>query len=128
MNNTGETKKKILVLLGRPRKKGNSTTLAMEIAEGAESEGAEVETLYINGMNIRACQACWTCQEEKSAGCPIDDDMQIIYPKLAEADCWVIASPVHWFNMSTQTKLWLDRCFALQKYGKNPFKKRSPLP
>ena len=50
--------------------------------------------------------------------------MQTIYPKLIEADSWVIASPVHWFNMSTQTKLWLDRCFALQKYGENPFRKK----
>lgn len=124
MNNDNETKKKVLVLLGSPRKKGNSTILAEEIAKGAESVGALVETLYINGMNIKACQGCWTCQGEESKGCPIDDDMQTIYPKLIEADSWVIASPVHWFNMSTQTKLWLDRCFALQKYGENPFRKK----
>ena len=55
-----ETKKKVLVLLGSPRKKGNSTILAQEIAKGAESIGAMVETLYINGMDIKACQACWT--------------------------------------------------------------------
>jgi len=119
-----ETKKKVLVLLGSPRKKGNSTILAQEIAKGAESVGARVETLYINGMAIKACQACWTCQKEDSKGCAIDDDMQAIYPKLVESDSWVIASPVHWFNMSTQTKLWLDRCFALQKYGENPFRKK----
>jgi multimeric flavodoxin WrbA len=34
--------KKILVLLGSPRKKGNSTTLAKQIVKGAESAGAEV--------------------------------------------------------------------------------------
>lgn len=124
MNNDNETKKKVLVLLGSPRKKGNSTILAREIAKGAESVGAVVETLYTNGMDIKPCQACWTCQEEGSKGCPIDDDMQAIYPKLIEADSWVIASPVHWFNMSTQTKLWLDRCFALQRYGENPFRKK----
>ncbi len=124
MNHDHETKKKVLVLLGSPRKKGNSTILAQEIAKGAESVGAAVETLYINGMAIKACQACWVCQKEESKGCAIDDDMQTIYPKLVEADAWVIASPVHWFNMSTQTKLWLDRCFALSKYGENPFPKK----
>ena len=61
---SNETTKKILVLLGSPRKKGNSTTLAREIAKGSESVGARVETLYINGMDIKACQACWTCQRE----------------------------------------------------------------
>ena len=50
--------------------------------------------------------------------------MQAIYHKLIEADSWVIASPVHWFNMSTQTKLWLDRCFALLKYGENLSRKK----
>ena len=119
-----KAKKKVLVLLGSPRKTGNTAILAQEIAAGAESVGAVVETLYINGMDIKACQACWTCQKEDSKGCPIDDDMQTIYHKLSEADSWVIASPVHWFNMSTQTKLWLDRCFALQKYGENPFRKK----
>jgi len=124
MQEDGETKIKVLVLLGSPRKNGNSTILAREIAKGAESAGAAVEILYINGMNIKPCQGCWTCQKKESKGCAIDDDMQTIYPKLIGADAWVIASPVHWFNMSTQTKLWLDRCFALEKYGENPFQKR----
>jgi multimeric flavodoxin WrbA len=47
--------------------------------------------------------------------------MQSIYPKLVESDTWVIASPVYWFNMSAQTKLFMDRCFALVAYGGNPF-------
>ena len=120
----GKKRKKVLVLLGSPRKKGNSAILAGEIIKGAESAGAEVETLLINKLDITPCQACWACQKKDAKGCVIDDDMQTIYPKLAEADAWVIASPVHWFSMSTQTKLWLDRCFALATYGENPFRKK----
>lgn len=119
-----DKKQKVLILLGSPRKKGNSAALAREIAEGATSGGAEVESLFIQEMDIKACQACWTCQKSDSKGCAIKDDMQDIFPKLIEADAWVITTPVHWFNMSTQTKLWLDRCFALAKYGKDPFKKK----
>lgn len=47
--------------------------------------------------------------------------MQLIYKKLLEADAWVIAGPVYWFNMSAQTKLWMDRCFALPAYAEDPF-------
>ncbi|HEJ84144.1 MAG TPA: flavodoxin family protein, partial [Desulfobacteraceae bacterium] len=47
MQNDGEKRTKVLVLLGSPRKNGNSTLLAREIAKGAESAGADVETLYI---------------------------------------------------------------------------------
>jgi len=123
MTNRSE-RKKVLILLGSPRKKGNSAILAQEIAKGAEAEGAEVESLYIHGMDIKPCQACWVCQNPDTEGCAIKDDMQTVFPKLIEADSWVIATPVHWFNMSTQTKLWMDRCFALAKYGENPFRKK----
>ncbi|MCP4670971.1 MAG: flavodoxin family protein [Desulfobacula sp.] len=119
-----KNQQKVLVLLGSPRKNGNSAILAREIAVGAESAGAVVESLFIQRMDIKACQACWSCQKPDSKGCAIKDDMQKIFPKLIEADSWVIATPVHWFNMSTQTKLWLDRCFALSKYGDNPFNKK----
>lgn len=103
----------ILVLLGSPRKKGNSAALAEQIKKGAESMGAKVEKIYLNGMNIKPCQACYSCRKEDSKGCAVDDDMQTIYPKLMKSGVWVIASPVYWFTMSAQTKIFLDRCFAL---------------
>jgi multimeric flavodoxin WrbA len=39
--------------------------------------------------------------------------MQAVYPKLWEADALVIASPIYWFTVSAQTKLFMDRCYAL---------------
>jgi len=105
--------KKILVLLGSPRKKGNSTTLAQKIIAGAQSAGATVETIYLHGQDIAPCHACYGCLKPDNDSCVIDDDMQPIYPKLIEADAWVIASPVYWFTMSAQTKLFMDRCFSL---------------
>lgn len=79
--------------------------MAKEIEKGAEAAGAEVESVYIHGMAIKPCHACWVCQKPDSKGCAIKDDMQDLFPKLAEADAWVVATPIHWFNMSTQTKL-----------------------
>jgi multimeric flavodoxin WrbA len=119
---TGTKKvKKVLVLLGSPRKKGNSAMLAQQISEGAESAGAVVDTVYLHGMKISPCQSCYACQKRDSKGCAIDDDMQLIYPKLVENDAWVIATPVYWFTMSAQTKLFMDRCFALPAYEKDAF-------
>ncbi len=113
--------KRVLVLLGSPRKKGNSSILAEQIIQGAESAGAKVETIFLHGMKIAPCQSCYTCQKRDSKGCAIDDDMQAIYQKLIENEAWVIASPVYWFNMSAQTKLFMDRCFALPAYKKDAF-------
>jgi multimeric flavodoxin WrbA len=109
----GENQKHVVVLLGSPRKKGNSTVLAKKIIEGVESVGAKVETVYLNGLNIKPCQGCYAFKKQNSTGCAVDDDMQSLYPKLIESDAWIIASPVYWFNMSAQTKIFMDRCFAL---------------
>jgi multimeric flavodoxin WrbA len=113
--------KKVLVLLGSPRRKGNSSTLASHIAQGAESAGAEVETVFLQGLKISPCRGCDTCKKDDTQGCAIKDDMQAIYPKLIGANAWVIASPVYWFTMSAQTKIFMDRCYALTAYAKNPF-------
>jgi len=113
--------RKILVLFSSPRKKGNSAALANQIIKGAKSEGANVETVFLNAMNISPCQACYACRKKDSKGCAIDDDMQSIYPKLVEFDTWVIASPVYWFTMAAQAKLFMDRCFAMLAYANNPF-------
>jgi len=41
---------KVLVLLGSPRKNGNSAALAYMIARGAESAGAQVERAACGGI------------------------------------------------------------------------------
>ncbi len=113
--------KRVLVILGSPRKNGNSSTLAAQISKGAKSAGAEVETVFLHALKINPCQGCNACQKRGAKGCAINDDMQKIYPKLVEADAWVIASPVYWFTMSAQTKTFMDRCYALLAYAKHPF-------
>jgi multimeric flavodoxin WrbA len=113
--------KQVLVLLGSPRKKGNSAILADRISKGAKAAGARVETVFLHGLKIAPCNSCYSCQKENSKGCAIKDAMQDLYPKLLAADAWVIASPVYWFTMSAQMKIFMDRCFALLAYGQDAF-------
>lgn len=103
---------KVLVLLGSPRKNGNSATLARAVAEGAQQAGAQVEMINLNTQKISPCQACQGCRKEDSQGCVVKDGMQELYPKILEADALVIASPVYWFTVSAQTKLFMDRWYA----------------
>jgi len=104
--------KNILILKGSPREKGNSSVLADQVAAGAKSTGAKVESIYLHGLDIRACDACDLC--EQGNGCVINDDMQGLYPKIEAADAIVFASPVYWFTFSAQMKLCIDRCYAYQ--------------
>ena len=106
--------RQVLVLNGSPRKNGNSVLLAEQVAAGARAAGASVESFILHNMDIQPCNACDACQGADDAECTIQDDMQVLYPKLRQADAIVIASPVYWFTMSAQTKLFIDRCYALE--------------
>jgi multimeric flavodoxin WrbA len=112
--------KNILVFKGSPREHGNSSTLADKAAEGAKSAGGTVETFFLHHLDIRPCDACDTCQE--TGVCILMDDMQMLYQKLLKADAIMIASPIYWFTMSAQTKLFIDRWYALESPQGNALK------
>lgn len=103
----------VIALLGSPRRNGNSAALAEAAVSGATAAGAEVESFYLHGMDIRPCSACDACKGETSGDCIVDDDMQALYPRLRRADAIIIASPIYWFTVSAQTKLVMDRWYAL---------------
>jgi multimeric flavodoxin WrbA len=106
-------RKRILVFMGSPRREGNSSILAKKVAEGAEAAGAEVESFFLHEMNVRPCDACDVCRDKTETDCILSDDLLEVFPKLRQADGIVIASPVYWFTVSAQTKLFMDRWYAL---------------
>ena len=106
------TPRQILILKSSPRKRANSSLLADQVAAGARDAGAAVESFDLHALDIRPCDACDFCQG--AAECVINDDMQMLYPKLRAADAIVIASPIYWFTLSGQAKLCIDRWYALQ--------------
>jgi multimeric flavodoxin WrbA len=112
--------KHILIFKGSPREKGNSSLLADKAAEGAQAAGSEVELFSLHRLDIRPCDACDDCQE--TGVCVLKDDMQPLYPKLLSADAILIASPIYWFTISAQTKLFIDRWYALESTQGNALK------
>ena len=107
------SKQKIVIVKGSPRKKGNSCALAEALAKGAKDNGADVEEFFLHEMIIQPCNACDVCIKQPEKGCVIDDDMQKIYTSIVSADSIVITSPIYWFNISAQTKLFIDRLYGL---------------
>jgi multimeric flavodoxin WrbA len=104
--------KKVIVALGSPRKQGNSAVLAQSLVEGAKSAGGSCEKFFLHGMDIEPCTACDACLDSMDRYCVIDDDMKPLYPKIRDAGALVFASPVYWFTVSAQTKLFMDRLYA----------------
>lgn len=99
---------KIIILVGSVRKGGNTELLSKAFAEGA-GQNNNVEIISVADYNINPCIGCNSCFEREGHGCFQQDDMQKIYPKLAEADVIVAASPVYFYGISAQLKALIDR-------------------
>jgi multimeric flavodoxin WrbA len=103
---------KVVITLGSPREKGNSTLLAQRAADGVREAGGEPVTFPLHTMAIRPCRGCDACQRNKDYRCVHPDDMAAVYTALREAGGLLIASPIYWFTLSAQTKLFMDRLYA----------------
>ncbi len=108
---------KVLLLQGSPRKKGNTATLARALVEGMGDQ-AQVREVFLHGERIKPCAACNSCRNREGIYCATDDDMQPLYREFLESDLVVMASPVYWWNISAQLKLFIDRLYGLngEKY------------
>jgi multimeric flavodoxin WrbA len=102
---------RVLGLFGSPRRGGNTELLLEEALKGAESEGAEVERIYVPDYTITPCKECHGC--DQTGNCVILDDMQKIYPKLLEADVILLASPIFFYGVTAWAKALIDRSQAL---------------
>lgn len=99
---------KVVILLGSPRRKGNTHLMAEAFAEGARSEGAEVEMIFLDDLHIRPVGPLgddWQMRDDIRA----DDDARAVLEKMAAADIVVFASPVYWQGVSAQMKCLIDR-------------------
>lgn len=109
--------KNVLILNGSPRKKGNTAYLIGKAAEGIREADpdAEIEVIPLDSLKINPCRACDACRKEDRIGkyCTVRDDMAALYDKVVNADAIVFASPVYWFSMTAQLKLFMDRLYGL---------------
>jgi multimeric flavodoxin WrbA len=99
--------KKILGIIGSPRKNGNTHILVSRILEGAQTAGAEVELLFLNDLTIRECDGCHACWNGHE--CSKRDDMNAVYPKIIESDVLIFGTPVYWYAPTALMKGFIDR-------------------
>lgn len=107
---------KILGICCSPRKNSNTQIMLQTTLDAAQEQGATVELVTLAGKTIAPCDACGTCG--KTGKCHIKDDMQDIYPKIAAADGIILASPVYFWSVSGQAKVFIDRTYALNEGNK----------
>jgi len=112
---------KIVALLGSPRLKGNSATVARRFCDAAETLGAEVKTYELNKLQYRGCQGCMTCKTELDK-CVLKDDLTQVLDAVRDADILLLASPIYYGDVSSQLKAFIDRTFSylVPDYTTNP--------
>ena len=108
--------KKILLVTGSPRAKGNTDLLAQAFQEGAEQAGHQVTVFDAGKKNILPCKACDTCYQ-KGVPCSFADDFNQCEAAMKEADVVVLASPMYYWSISGQLKCAFDRLFAVAELG-----------
>ena len=70
--------KKLLILVGSPRKTGNSATLANAVKQGAEGAGSQVTVRHIDDYIANFLRDCRTCRLPNGE-CAIADNFKTLF-------------------------------------------------
>ncbi len=102
---------RVLAILGSPRRRGNSDTLALEFLRGAASRGHGHTILIPAELGLAPCDGQNTCF--KDGRCTIRDGMNDIYEKVLDAPYLLIATPVYFMGPPGSLKAFIDRFQAI---------------
>jgi len=98
----------VLIISSTPRKGGNSEILCDEFARGATASGHFAEKINLRDKKISFCTGCGFCQAHPGK-CSQRDDMKDILEKMVAAEVIVLATPVYFYSMCAQLKVFIDR-------------------
>lgn len=106
---------KILAMSSSPRNDGNSRLLAQAVLDGAAARGHGVELVDLADKVTAPLRDCRVCRRDDGA-CSIEDDYEhLILQKVLPADAIVFATPLYWYGISGQLKIFIDRIFCYMK-------------
>lgn len=108
----------VCILMGSPRKNGNTAALLKPFCAELERQGHRCEVIWLYDQNIAPCEACRTCQRDWTVfGCRIQDDAQWIFQHVLSCDLLVLATPVYSWYCTPPMKALLDRLvYGMNKY------------
>jgi len=109
---------KYLILMGSPRKNGNTHELVKPFMEELKTNNNQCEILWLYDMNIKPCLACRVCQNYwTSFGCAIKDEAQIVFDKILESHVIILATPIYSWYCTPPMKSMMDRMvYGMNKY------------
>lgn len=113
---------KLVAFCGSPRESGVTRKLMNRVFEGAKAKGMEIVFFDLNQAGIRGCQACRYCRTHE--GCALKDPLHDMYAEIISADAILLGTPIYFYQLSGQTKIWLDRLYPM--FDTPSYKSRYP--
>ena len=110
--------KKILIIQGGGRPKGNTAQLVDAFTKGAEESGHQVDTISLLKNEVKGCLGCNVCRYGKL--CVQKDSFNDLVPKIKEADLLVFASPLYFWTISSRIKAFIERFYCIAEEDPNP--------
>jgi multimeric flavodoxin WrbA len=115
MSVKGIERKRVLGIVGSPRRGGNTEILVDEVLEGAKKAGARVEKVILSELSIAPCRGCDACADIRR--CVQQDDFRGVLERMKKSQVWVLGTPVYWWGPSAQFKAFLDRWYSFGQSG-----------
>jgi len=108
----------LLILVGSPRRAGNSAMLANAVRHGAESTGARVSLRFTNDFISSFLRDCRLCRLSDGECSIADRFRELFFEDFIPAHGVVFCSPVYWYGLSAQMKAFFDRtvCYYSAPY------------
>ena len=110
--------KRVCILMGSPRKNGNTMHLLTPFMDGLRRNGCACELIWLHEKDIQPCRACRCCQRDHTVfGCAIHDDMQEVFDSVLRCGLLVLATPIYSWYCTPPMKAVLDRLvYGMNKY------------
>lgn len=111
-----KSEKRVIGIVGSPRRNGNTELIVDSILEGAKDGGASSQKVILKELDIAPCRACNSCT--KTGSCVHNDDMEDLLTQMFDSDVWILGTPVYWWGPTAQFKAFLDRWYCVNDRSK----------
>ncbi len=103
---------KVIIITGTPKSEGLCCSCVNAALEGAEKAGADCEVVKLCDYKLERCAMCgdgWGICREDHVCVFGDDGFSEIQKKMADADAYILDTPVYWWDMTEVMKAFFDR-------------------
>ncbi|MDD2422289.1 MAG: flavodoxin family protein [Heliobacteriaceae bacterium] len=119
-------KVKLLGIAGSPRHGNTEALVAEALKAGAGLGPVETELISLANLEINGCIGCNRCYGFKQGATwermcyQFDDDVAMVYKKIAAADGLIVGSPVYTFDVTSRLKALMERGACFCHYSASP--------